>query len=170
MIHYELICAKGHSFEGWFRDGKTYDQQARTGKVACPICGIRKVDKAIMAPRLSRGGARADMAAAEASAEGPGAAPGEAPRETPGEVQAMISTDAARAKAAELLKAMRELRGHVEANADYVGDRFAETARQIHYGETKKRNIYGEASERDAHALNEEGIDFHRIPWVPRGN
>ncbi|MSP87828.1 MAG: DUF1178 family protein [Alphaproteobacteria bacterium] len=161
MILYDLICGKGHGFEGWFRDGKTYDQQARGGKVACPICGNRKVKKAIMAPRLSRG-------AAAPAERAPTAAPAQAA--APAESQAVMVSDEAKAKAAELLNAMRELRSHVEANSDYVGDRFAETARQIHYGETDKRNIYGEASEDDARELHEEGISFQRIPWVPRGN
>jgi len=153
MIHYELICAKGHGFEGWFRDGKTYDQQAKAGKLTCPVCGTRKVDKAVMAPSVSRGGRR-DRAVAVP--ETPASAP-------------PISMDEAKVRAVEVLSAMRELRRHVEANADYVGDRFAETARQIHYGETEKRNIYGETSDSEAETLQEEGIEFQRIPWVPRG-
>jgi hypothetical protein len=64
---------------------------------------------------------------------------------------------------------LAKLREHIEANADYVGDKFPEEARKIHYGETAKRDIYGEASEDDARALNEEGIDFQRLPW-PRHN
>lgn len=68
------------------------------------------------------------------------------------------------------MKALRELRDHVEKNADYVGDQFAEEARKIHYGETDKRNIYGEATREEAKELNEEGIDVAMIPWVPRGD
>ena len=73
-------------------------------------------------------------------------------------------------KAAELMRELRELRRKVEENAEYVGDRFAEEARKIHYEETEKRSIYGEASEDDAKALAEEGVEFARIPWVPRTN
>jgi hypothetical protein len=68
------------------------------------------------------------------------------------------------------MKALRELREHVEKNADYVGDQFAEEARKIHYGETDKRNIYGEATKEEAKELVEEGIDVAMIPWVPRGD
>jgi len=68
------------------------------------------------------------------------------------------------------MKALRELRGHVEKNADYVGDQFAEEARKIHYGEADKRNIYGEATKEEARELTEEGIDVAMIPWVPRGD
>jgi hypothetical protein len=68
----------------------------------------------------------------------------------------------------QMRKALTELRRQVEANSDYVGDRFAEEARRIHYGETDKRSIYGEASADDAKSLHDEGIEFARIPWVSR--
>jgi hypothetical protein len=63
---------------------------------------------------------------------------------------------------------MGELRAHVEKNCDYVGPSFAEEARKIHYGETEKRNIYGEASSKEAESLKDEGVEFGRIPWLPR--
>src|SRR3546814_3404089 len=56
------------------------------------------------------------------------------------------------AKAAELRRLLRELRQHVEHNCDYVGERFAEEARKIHYGETDPRGIYGETSDAEAEA------------------
>jgi hypothetical protein len=71
---------------------------------------------------------------------------------------------------AHLRKALQELRRHVETNCDYVGERFAEEARRIHYGETDPRGIYGEASPDDAAGLAEEGIEVSRIPWLPRSD
>lgn len=68
---------------------------------------------------------------------------------------------------AELRKVLQELRRHVETNCDYVGERFVEEARRIHYGESDPRGIYGEASADDAKDLAEEGIEVARIPWVP---
>ncbi len=61
-----------------------------------------------------------------------------------------------------------EVRRHVEDNCDYVGPEFADEARKIHYGESESRGIYGEASDQDAKALDEEGIEVQRIPWAPR--
>ena len=58
MIVYDLKCRKGHAFEAWFRDSAAYDEQAESGKVSCPACGSRRVEKALMAPRLSRSGSR----------------------------------------------------------------------------------------------------------------
>ncbi len=74
------------------------------------------------------------------------------------------STEAAQA-AAQMLYQMRD---HVEKNSDYVGDKFAEEARKIHYGETKKRDIYGEATPEEATELREEDIDFGVLPWPDR--
>ena len=53
MIKYSLICEKGHAFESWFADSAAYDKQAKRKLIGCPLCGSSKVDKAIMAPRLS---------------------------------------------------------------------------------------------------------------------
>jgi hypothetical protein len=69
---------------------------------------------------------------------------------------------------AQMRAALLEMRRQVETNCDYVGERFAEEARRIHYGETEKRNIYGEATPEQAEELHDEDIPFSRIPWVPR--
>ncbi len=62
---------------------------------------------------------------------------------------------------------LKELREHLTQNADNVGQKFPEEARKMHYGETKPRSIYGEASPKDANDLLEEGIDFHPLPILP---
>ena len=62
-----------------------------------------------------------------------------------------------------MLLAMRQ---QVEQNCDYVGERFAEEARRIHYGEVDPRGIYGEATNEESEALADEGVEFGRIPWV----
>jgi hypothetical protein len=68
---------------------------------------------------------------------------------------------------ARMRQALTELRRQVEAHCDYVGPRFAEEARRIHYGETDPRGIYGEASREESRALADEGIRFGQIPWIP---
>jgi hypothetical protein len=159
MILFDLRCAKGHVFEGWFRDGAAFDAQAASRKVACPVCGSRNVVKAPMAPRIGKGSAAerdrpAEKAGAADKERRPDAAGAAKPTPAPTHMH--------------VVQALRELRRHVEANCDYVGERFAEEARRIHYGETDRRNIYGEASDEEARALDEEGVEFKRIPWVPR--
>ena len=56
------------------------------------------------------------------------------------------------------------LRKYVEENAEYVGRKFPEEARKIHYGETEERPIYGEASIEEAKELIEEGVDVAPLP------
>lgn len=53
MIHYSLKCADGHSFDSWFQSADAYDRLAAAGHVACAVCGSVRVDKALMAPRVS---------------------------------------------------------------------------------------------------------------------
>ena len=152
MIRYTLNCEKGHAFDSWFQDSAAYDKQAKRGLVACPHCGSAKVEKAIMAPRLS--GAKKRDTQAEAPA--PVAA---TPEKTP---VAMISP-----QEQELRSKLKELRDHLTKNADHVGPKFPEEARKMHYGEIEHRSIYGEASADDAKALAEEGIEFHPLPILP---
>ena len=64
-----------------------------------------------------------------------------------------------------------ELNKHIEDTCDYVGDNFAEEARKIHYGETKRsREIYGEATPDEAEKLHEEGIKVAPVPWIKRSD
>ena len=74
------------------------------------------------------------------------------------------------ARAVEMRQKLTELRRQVEENCDYVGDRFPEEARRIHYGESDPRGIYGESTTEEAKSLEEEGVKVQRIPWVPREN
>ena len=166
MIRYALNCDQGHAFESWFQNSAAYDKQAKRSLVACPICGSAKVEKAIMAPRLAR------AEAAEPSLPSPGPALPAGP--TPIPPAPMPPIPAGKAPVAimspperELLKKLKELRDQITKNADYVGPRFPEEARKIHYGETEHRSIYGEASPEEAKELHEEGIEFQPLPILP---
>jgi hypothetical protein len=64
--------------------------------------------------------------------------------------------------------AAREIRRQVEENCEYVGENFPDEARKIHYGETEERGIFGEATDNEAAALTEEGVEIQAIPWAPR--
>ena len=55
---------------------------------------------------------------------------------------------------------LSKVRKHVEDNFDYVGDKFADEARSMHYGEKEERKIYGETTIEDAVDLIEEGINI----------
>ena len=153
MIKYALVCESGHDFESWFADSAAYDKQAKRKLVACPVCGSAKVEKAIMAPRLS-GARKRDIAPAPV-ADAPAPAPVPAP-------VAMISP-----QEQEFRSKLKELRDHLTKNATDVGAKFPEEARKMHYGEKEHRSIYGVASPEEAKDLAEEGIEFHPLPVLP---
>ncbi len=157
MIRYALNCERGHAFESWFQNSAAYDKQAKRGLLTCPICGSAKVEKAIMAPRL----VHAD--AVEPATMPPSPAPAPAPASAPAKQPVAIMSPHER----ELRQKLKELREHITKNADYVGPRFPEQARKIHYGEVEHRSIYGEASPEQAKELHEEGIEFHPLPILP---
>jgi hypothetical protein len=163
MIKYALRCEREHEFESWFKNSAAYDSQRKRGLIACPACGSAKVEKAIMAPRLARGeSADAEPLPAAAAPPTP-ALPMPMPFAPPGKGTVAIMSQQER----ELRKKLKELREHIVKNADYVGPRFPEQARKIHYGETEHRSIYGEASPEEAKELHEEGIAFHPLPILP---
>ena len=156
MIRYALHCDQGHAFESWFQSSVAYDKQAKRALVTCPTCGSAKVEKAIMAPRLAR--------AEGADPPPPAILPTPPlPSLVPGKTPVAIMSPPER----ELRKKLKELRDHLTKNADYVGPRFPEQARKIHYGEIEHRSIYGEASPEEAKEMHEEGIEFHPLPILP---
>jgi len=154
MIRYALACAKGHSFESWFQSSAAYDKQAKQKLVTCPVCGTAKVEKEIMSPRLAGARRRDEMPAT------PSSAPSDPTNQT-----APVAMMAPQER--ELRKKLKELREHLTKNADYVGPKFSEEARKMHYGEIDHRSIYGEASPEDAKKLHEEGVEFHPLPVLP---
>ena len=165
MIRFALRCAKNHEFEAWFRNGDTYDRQAKRGEIRCPDCGSAKVSKAIMAPSIARGGHGGSAEAPAApTAEAP-AAPATPAPETPAPVPAAMPAPTEMHVAGKMREALREMRRLIEKHAEYVGPRFADEARKMHKGESTERSIYGEASDAEAEALEDDGIEFGRIPW-----
>jgi hypothetical protein len=66
--------------------------------------------------------------------------------------------------AADMQAAWMHAVRHVIANTENVGERFAEEARRIHYGEAEQRGIRGQATPEDRQALRDEGIEVHPLP------
>jgi hypothetical protein len=148
MIKYQLRCERSHEFEAWFRNSGAYDEQSDQGLLSCPACGSGKVGKALMAPSVGR---------TREVAAGPAPASPADPR-----------TQAMAVQTSMMRKHLLELRAKVEESCDYVGPRFAEEARKIHYGEVEAHGIYGETTNVEREALNAEGITCSAIPWVEK--
>lgn len=134
-----LRCAHRHSFEGWFASEDDFQDQLQRGIVECPMCGDTGIAKLPSAPRLNLGASQPD-----------------APKQ---EVVAMPE--------ASLQAAWLKMVRHVMANTEDVGEKFAEEARKIHYGETEERGIRGQASREETQALMEEGIGVLPLP-IPK--
>ena len=149
MIRYDLRCAEGHAFDGWYASSAAYDRLQEAGAVTCPHCGTASVERALMAPAIAKGGA------------GPAREPeflppvGDAPN---------VAMDDRAAKVREAIRAMRQA---VIENGVDVGRRFPEEARRIHYGEAEPRGIYGQAEIEEAKALLDEGIAVLPLPVLP---
>jgi len=140
LIQYALHCDRDHSFDAWFKSASAYDEQQARGIVTCPVCGSTAVDKAMMAPAVSRAGS------------------------------GKVSLSSGHPDPAQILAMLRAYRAKVVSEADNVGDKFAEEARKIHFEEAPQRGIYGQASRDEVAELIEEGVDFLPLPDLPEGH
>ncbi|MGJ7489716.1 DUF1178 family protein [Variovorax sp. ZT4R33] len=134
----DLQCTHGHGFEGWFASNDAFDEQLAAGLVECPVCADTAIVKRLSAPRLNLSGARA-------------------PESVAAPVAAAAAADSPQAR---WMRAMRD----VIAKTEDVGDRFADEARRMHYGETAERGIRGQATREEAVALIEEGVPVLPLP------
>lgn len=137
MIRFSLSCDHEHEFEGWFRSSDDFETQKRRGLIDCPECGSNKVHKSLMAPAVSTSRKQEKVALAM------------------------------NAEQRRIMAEMKTLADKMRENADYVGTKFAEEARKIHFGETEERGIYGEASLEEAKSLAEDGVPFLPMPVFP---
>jgi hypothetical protein len=140
-----LQCELGHGFEGWFSDEQDYEQQLSSKLLICPLCESASITKLPSAPRLNLSGAKA-IESAPAS-------------DNNTDNNELISLPQSQQQRA-LLEAARQMM----ANTKDVGERFAEEARRMHYGEVEHKAIRGKASREEAVALREEGIEFMSMP------
>jgi hypothetical protein len=145
MIVFDLSCDGGHRFEGWFRSSDDFAAQQDEGLVSCPQCGSEAVDKAPMAPAVPRKGNQLPAVlpqGKQAMARGP----------MPPEV-------------AEALHKLAEAQARALKESKWVGDRFAEQSREMHYGERDPETIHGQATPEEALELFEEGIPVAPLPF-----
>lgn len=142
MIRYLLGCDAGHDFEVWFGSIASFEQQSDDGLVTCPHCGSNAVERRPMAPAVVTRRAT----------------PTPAPKPTSDGTQQVATLPA---------EALRELRDKIIAETTDVGDKFAEEARRMHFGETDARPIRGAATSDDVKGLVEDDIPFGMVPRLP---
>lgn len=134
LIVIDLQCEDGHTFEGWFASSDAFEEQLAQGLVTCPSCGNGRVRRRPSAPYVQT----------RRSADPP-LSP------NPAAVEALTQ---------QLLAHLR----HTARGLEDVGERFAEEARRIHYGDAESRGIKGRADGEELHDLLDEGILVLPVP------
>ncbi len=135
MIAIDLQCKNGHTFEGWFKDGKAYESQKKEGLISCPVCSVTSIERipSTFAVKSSQ------------------------------TLKNHISKNLSDINA-ELAEIGRDVLNFVEKNFDNVGCNFADEALKIHYGVSEPRNIMGVSTEKEEKTLEKEGIKFFKVP------
>lgn len=150
MIVFDLECrAGGHRFEGWFGSSDQFaDQQAR-GLLCCPECGSADVGKAVMAPSVGRKGNQI----------------AETRPRVPAKNAEVVSNAPIPPEAMHMMRQLARMQAEALKQSRWVGDRFADDAKAMHYGERPHEAIHGEATLEQAKDLLEEGIAVAPLPF-----
>ncbi len=61
MIAFDLKCSTGHTFEGWFQNSRSFEEQVSKKLVSCPFCGNTRI-KRIISPVATRSSPREEPA------------------------------------------------------------------------------------------------------------
>lgn len=146
MIVFDLACGAGHRFEGWFGSSGEFASQQAQGLVTCPHCGSPEVAKAPMAPAVPRKGNRAAV-----RRDNGGTAP--------------VAGGSPPPEVAQALQKLAEMQAEALKSSKWVGEKFAEESRAIHYGEREAETIHGKATPKEAKELLEEGIKVSPLPF-----
>ena len=166
MIKYQLICDQNHEFEGWFQAGATFDAQAESGLLRCPLCDSDQVKRALMTPNLASPKRRKAIEPPLADLAPKPADPAPANPTLAQQVAPPTESEQVQVFGAALAK-LRQLQQKITKDCRDVGDNFAEEARKIHYGEAEAKGIYGRTTHEEREALEDEGIDVLDMLWLP---
>jgi len=161
MIVYDLSCATGHRFEGWFGSAEEFGSQCERGLLACPTCGDQTIGRLPSATRFNTGALPVARPAAPVEVQSMTAAPGGA--QTVGDMDGRNPIALAQILYSRMLDSLIR-------NTENVGKSFPEEARRMHYEETEPRAIRGIASPAEYEALVDEGIEVGRLPLPPEGD
>lgn len=154
MIVFDLECRTGgHRFEGWFGSSEDFSSQQGRGLVSCPECGSAAVGKAPMAPNIARKGNQGPTTVTDVASQPSPPAP------------QPVSSGAMPPEAVKMMQALAKMQAKALSRSRWVGERFAEQSRAMHYGERDAEPIHGQATLAEAEALVEEGIEVAALPF-----
>ena len=146
---FDLLCAAGHRFEGWFASAGDFVSQRDRKLLSCPACGSAHVSKVPSATRANLGA--------------PEPKPVPKPENPPEKTPDMEGKDPF-AIAQMLYSRMLD---ELLSKSEDVGKEFPAEARRIHYEEAPARAIRGQATQQEHQDLVDEGIPVARLPVPP---
>jgi len=149
MIVFDLLCATGHRFEGWFSSAGDFASQKKRRLLECPTCGSSEVKRVPSAVRANLG-AQPPQAPA---------APAKAPQKTP-EMEGKDPFAIAQMLYSRMLDELL-------TKSEDVGKSFPDEARKIFYEQAPARAIRGRATNEEHEELLDEGIPVARFPVPP---
>lgn len=185
MISFDLLCDHGHRFEGWFGSSSDYTAQLDSGLISCPSCGSAEITKVLTAPnigpksnQMQPGSAapRGEEAVQNAAAPSGDVSSDKQPQSLPaqemmldGDTEAVSNMPVITPKMEKMIEKMATLQQKALEKSEWVGRKFADEARAIHYGECEERLIHGDASPEEAEELVEEGVSVAPLifPYIP---
>lgn len=159
MIVFDLSCDSGHRFEGWFGSSDDYASQTARGFLTCPECGSAEIIKAPMAPAVPAKGNRRGQVAPELTNEMINA------EQTAQETATPVSNAVMPPEVAKAMHALARAQTKALKESTWVGDKFAEKSRAMHYGEADSASIHGQATLQEAKDLADEGIAIAPLPF-----
>ncbi len=153
MIVFDLICNDaGHQFEGWFSSTTDFEEQQKSGLIDCPVCGCTEVKKALMAPNVGSKSNQSSGAPRQVVSE----------QRTP--APAVSNGPELTAEMKQLVTKVAEAQAKLLEKSEWVGDKFADQARDMHYGDEEEKPIHGTATAEEAQDLADEGIAVAPLP------
>lgn len=189
MIVYRLKCDLNHRFDAWFQSGASFEEQQKQKLLECPHCGSTGISKAPMSPRISKTSHSSLGTEILDTVESEGFpyesmsynysdktnaiqlhkdCTGSQPLSLDHLEKTLQSDKMKTVNPALIRKALLSLKENIRQSCDDVGNKFAEEARRIHYGETEKRSIYGQASFEEIFDLRQEGVEVSALPPFPK--
>jgi hypothetical protein len=161
MISYDLCCSAAHGFEGWFASFSDFEAQLKNGLLVCPICNDADITKLLTAPNLGRKSNQSGYAAPQIRGAEPAIEPALAPPETSSDALSIAHTPD---MVTEVIERLAKVQSEILKESRWVGRKFADEARAMHYGEVPPQPIHGETSAKEAQALSDEGVAIAALP------
>lgn len=146
MLVYDLICSKGHRFEGWFEGLADLEKQLAGHMLACPVCEDENISRLPSTFGLVKSG------------------------HSQTEEQKTEQQPPSMEQLQDIIRRWSEISSRLEKEFDNVGSNFADEALKMHYGVTARRNIRGLSTETQEETLRREGVEFFKVPMFRKKN